>query len=78
MSTCYDHTHVCPQCGSAWKICVVSVVTGARANGITQFRIVVSSESCSDPECSISPAEVAAFRATRRQRGWDRWLTSTG
>jgi len=77
-ATSYDHVHPCPGCGSAWRVHVVSVVAGGSGTDVIQYRAATSSGSCSNPNCSLSSTELAAFRETRRRLGWDRWLTRTG
>ena len=78
MEMSYDQVHPCPRCGSAWKVRILTVVAGGSDGIHYRYWAAGSSGDCSNPQCSISPSEINAFRETRRRLGWDRWLTRTG
>jgi hypothetical protein len=75
MTMSYDYRHPCPRCGSPWRLRIVSVAAGGRYGVRDGHFAAGGSGECSNSECVISPTEAAAFRATRRRGGWDRWVT---
>ena len=68
----YDADHPCPRCGAEWKVLLLfPPATKKYRAGENDYWVASDSGWCSDPRCSITPTEIAAYREERRRNGWD-------